>query len=74
MASEWRRGSFSNGTGGSNCVELSSVYEGNTDVVCGVAIRDSKDPDGHILVFTLAEWEAFRLSVEAGEFRFQGAS
>jgi len=34
----------------------------------GVAVRDSKDPDGPILRFTAAEWAAFVEGVAAGEF------
>jgi hypothetical protein len=33
-------------------------------------IRDSKDPDGAVLVFTSAEWEAFAAGVTAGDFAF----
>jgi Domain of unknown function (DUF397) len=33
----------------------------------GVAIRDSKQPDGPILRFTRAEWDAFVAGVRAGE-------
>jgi hypothetical protein len=31
-------------------------------------MRDSKDPDGPVLTFTPAEWEAFTLGVQDGEF------
>ena len=31
-------------------------------------MRDAKDPDGPVLIFTPAEWEAFRLGVLDGEF------
>ncbi len=31
-------------------------------------MRDSKDPDGPVLAFTPAEWEAFVLGVKDGEF------
>ena len=40
----WRKSSFSNGTGG-NCVEVA-------DLRSGQAVRDSKHPEGPILVFT----------------------
>jgi hypothetical protein len=33
-----------------------------------VALRDSKDPDGPVLRFTPAEWEAFVGGVRQGEF------
>jgi hypothetical protein len=31
------------------------------------AVRDSKDPDGPVLVFTTAEWQSFGAGVKAGE-------
>jgi hypothetical protein len=50
--------SFSN----SNCVEIASLPDG------GVAVRDSKDPDGPVLEFTAGEWSAFAAGVRDGEF------
>lgn len=43
------------------CVEVSQCD-------CGIRVRDSKDPDGPVLTFNHAEWEAFRLGVLNGEF------
>jgi hypothetical protein len=57
---EWRKASYS-ANGGGNCVEVGTVGR-------VVAVRDSKDPDGPKLAFTLAEWEAFLRRVQAGEF------
>jgi hypothetical protein len=57
----WRKSSYS-GPAGSNCVEVADL--GGR----WVAVRDSKDPSGPVLVFTPAEWEAFREGVRAGEF------
>jgi hypothetical protein len=34
------------------------------------AIRDSKSPDGPLLVFTTAAWKSFTAGVHAGEFDF----
>jgi hypothetical protein len=34
----------------------------------GVAVRDSKDPQGPRLMFTPGEWEAFIDGVKGGEF------
>jgi hypothetical protein len=31
-------------------------------------VRDSKDPDGPVLAFSLAEWRAFAIGVKAGEY------
>jgi hypothetical protein len=33
-----------------------------------VAVRDSKDPDGPVLLYTRAEWRAFLHGAKAGEF------
>lgn len=62
--SDWRKSSFSDGTGnGNNCVELASLADG------GIAVRDSKLADsGPVVTFTQAELRAFVLGVKAGEF------
>ena len=54
----WRKSSFSNVNG---CVEI-APYRG------GVAVRDSKNPDGGVLVYNEHEWRAFLDGVRAGEF------
>lgn len=56
----WRKASASQVNG--NCVEVAALPDG------GVAVRDSKDPDGPTLRFTAAEWFAFADGVAAGEF------
>ena len=33
-----------------------------------IAVRDSKQPGGSVLIFTPAEWEAFTLGMRNGEF------
>jgi Domain of unknown function (DUF397) len=63
----WRKSSFSGGSGGP-CVEIAFVpgsKEGSDHVI---AMRDSRQPDGPVLIFTPAEWEAFTLGVQDGEF------
>lgn len=45
----WRRSSYS---GDTNCVEVAVVPP-------SFAVRDSKDPDGSMLVFSPTVWEAF---------------
>lgn len=62
MMPEYRKSSYSNGNGGNNCVEVRWDKDGWR------AVRDSKDPDGPVLLFTPAEWEAFVAGVKAGEF------
>lgn len=55
----WRKSTRSAQEG--NCVEVAFFDT-------GVAVRDSKDPNGPALVFTPAEWEAFIGGVQDGEF------
>jgi hypothetical protein len=58
---KWRKASRSGNNGG-NCVEVAGNLAGV------VAVRDSKDWQGPVLVFTPAEWEAFTAGVRNGEF------
>lgn len=55
----WRKSSRSGSTG--NCVE---VADNLADVV---AVRDSKDPEGPVLVVTPRAFGAFTTAVRAGE-------
>lgn len=59
-AGEWRRSSYSTGSD-TTCVEVSIRPT-------GVAVRDSKNPLGPELHFSLLEWRIFVLGVRAGEF------
>ncbi|MBC7303312.1 MAG: DUF397 domain-containing protein [Nocardia sp.] len=43
-------------------VEVAMLAEGH------VALRDSKNPDGPVLIFTPSEWTAFTAGVHDGEF------
>ena len=54
----WRKSTRS---GASGCVEVATI-----DRVVGV--RDSKDREGPVLVFTDEEWNAFLAGVQDGEF------
>ncbi len=56
---KWRKSARSGANGA--CVEV-AVLDG------AVAVRDSKDRTGPVLVFTPAEWEAFVGGVRDGEF------
>ncbi len=59
-AAAWRKSRFCNGA--SACVEVAPLADGN------VALRDSKEQDGPVLVFTPEEWAAFTAGVREGEF------
>ncbi|GAA2875150.1 hypothetical protein Acy02nite_36270 [Actinoplanes cyaneus] len=61
----WHKSTRSGGNGG-DCVEVAGNLPGI------VALRDTKDPDGTVLVFTRAEWAAFIDGVRAGEFDLGG--
>ncbi len=57
----WYKSSYS-GTAG-NCVEV-GILDGS-----GIrAVRDSKNPAGPTLTFTITEWCTFTAGVRAGEF------
>ncbi len=56
----WRKSARSNASG--NCVELAQLPEG------GVALRNSRDPEGPALLFTRDEIMAFVHGVRAGDF------
>jgi hypothetical protein len=58
----WRKSSRS-GAASSNCVELGPLPKVN-----GVAVRDSKDRDGGVLVVAGTEWTGFLAAVKRGGF------
>lgn len=55
----WRKAERSVGNG--HCVELAPI-EGM------IAMRDSKNPEGPVLIYTPDEWRAFLHGAKAGEF------
>lgn len=57
----WHKSSY---CGNSTCVEVAKV---GSDTYL---IRDSKTPESRALSFTKAEWLAFVVGVQAGEFSF----
>jgi hypothetical protein len=56
----WRKSSYSGS--GDNCVEIAQLPDG------GRAVRDSKNPGGPVLTFTVGEWSAFIMGAKDGEF------
>ncbi|MGW0842195.1 DUF397 domain-containing protein [Streptomyces sp. NPDC002787] len=48
----WRKSSYSDG-GANNCLEVADGY------IDTVPVRDSKVPDGHLLLLSPASWSAF---------------
>jgi uncharacterized protein DUF397 len=47
---QWKKSSYSGNSG--NCVEVANLG-------AWVAVRDSKDPQGSVLVVTRGEWQMF---------------
>jgi hypothetical protein len=57
----WQKSRRSNPSG--NCVECAVLPDG-----AGIAVRNSRDPQGPALIYTPAEIEAFILGVRDGDF------
>ncbi|WP_031479169.1 DUF397 domain-containing protein [Streptomyces bicolor] len=53
----WRKSSYSEG-GANDCVEVADGYPGI------VPVRDSKAPEGGVLVFGASSWSAFAQGVK----------
>jgi hypothetical protein len=51
----------SRSSGDGQCVEMADLGD-------AVAVRDSKDPNGPVLLFTPGEWAAFLTGARDGEF------
>lgn len=59
---QWITSSFSNGSGGNNCVQVAVSAGGS------IHVRNSRRPNGEQVAFTPDEWAAFLAGVKAGEF------
>jgi hypothetical protein len=55
----WRKSSYSGDS--ANCIEVAEIPSGR-------AVRDSKNPDGPILSYTVEAWRAFIAEVRQGLF------
>lgn len=62
----WKKSKRSGGSGG-NCVEVARLING------GRAVRDSKNPEGSVFLFTSSEWSAFIDGVKSGKFGSRSA-
>ncbi|KOU76010.1 transcriptional regulator [Streptomyces sp. MMG1533] len=60
MDARWIKSRRSNAEG--NCVEVATLVDG------GIAVRNSRFPDGPALVYTPAEVAAFVAGAKEGEF------
>ncbi|MFD7436299.1 DUF397 domain-containing protein [Streptomyces sp. NPDC059861] len=60
LDARWTKSRHSNAEG--NCVEVAALIDG------GVALRNSRDPDGPALVYTADELAAFLAGAKDGEF------
>ncbi|MFF7870625.1 DUF397 domain-containing protein [Streptomyces qaidamensis] len=60
LEARWMKSRHSNAEG--NCVEVAPLVDG------GIALRNSRDPDGPALVYTSAEVAAFLAGAKDGEF------
>ena len=58
MTVDWRKSSHSWSSG--ECIEVAGGAPG------AIKVRDSKDPDGHVLAFGPAQWGAFLGDVRGG--------
>jgi hypothetical protein len=56
---QWRKSTYSSDNGA--CVEVA-------DVLGGMAVRDSKNPNGGELVFPSTQWAAFTTAVTTDQF------
>ncbi|GHH94206.1 DUF397 domain-containing protein [Streptomyces capillispiralis] len=60
LDARWIKSRHSNAEG--NCVEVAPLTGG------GIAVRNSRDPDGPALIYTPAELAAFLAGAKDGEF------
>jgi hypothetical protein len=57
----WRKSSRSNDPTIGACVEVAAIEDAR-------AVRDSKNPGGPQLAFSVAEWRTFMIAIKSNEF------
>ena len=63
-AAQWQRGEGAEGDG----EQVEVAFVPHSDGVTYVAMRNSAQPEGPVLVFTPAEWDSFVKGARDGEF------
>jgi hypothetical protein len=63
---QWHISTRSSSGAGDSCVEAGPLSDGTGRV----ALRHSKHPDGPVIVYTRAEWDAFLAGAKDNEFDF----
>ncbi len=63
----WQKSSRSQSDNG-QCVEVGPLADGSGRI----AVRHSRHPEGSVIVYTRAEWDAFLAGARDGEFDFTG--
>ena len=58
-AGGWRKSTYSGS--GNNCVEVRTSHP-------GIAVRDSQNPHGAVLTFTVGQWRAFTRTIKTGGY------
>ncbi len=57
----WRKSTYSNGSG-DDCLEVACLPDG------AHAMRDSKNPDGGVIILGRDSWASFIHGIKAGQF------
>jgi hypothetical protein len=65
LSRDWAKSSYSTPNGG-NCVQA-------RDTGRAVQVRDSKNPDGAVLIFGAAQWAAFTTAIKHGQHDSAGS-
>jgi hypothetical protein len=63
---QWHVSTRSSSGGGGTCVEAGPLNDGTGRI----ALRHSQHPDGPVIVYTRAEWDAFLAGAKDNEFDF----